>query len=70
VSTEPTVYVAEKADGVIHIEERFTATAGESRVSHTRCGLALDFDSGEVAGRIFHLQFSHVFHDGCEECVA
>jgi hypothetical protein len=61
-----TVYVAERDTGLIHVEEKLARTAGwrqSHRISVTRCGKELDFDTGEAVGRIFSLGLSHLGQD-------
>lgn len=63
------VFVAESGFNVVHAEESFSASRpGAHRISATRCGKELDFDGGEVAGRIFSLGLAHLEHEACEEC--
>lgn len=63
-----TVYVAERATGLIHVEESFDVRPGKPRLSRTRCGRVLNFDNGEASGRIFCLGLAHLDHDPCDEC--
>jgi hypothetical protein len=64
------IYVAERDADVIHVEERLVRVIGRHRISVTRCGKELDFDTGEAAGRISSLGLSHLGQDPREECMA
>jgi hypothetical protein len=64
------IHVAERDTGLIHVEEKLVRVLGRHRISVTRCGKQLDFDTGEAVGRIFSLGLSHLGQEPCEECQA
>jgi len=65
-----TIYVAERDTGLIHVEEKLVRVIGRHRISVSRCGKELDFDTGEASGRIFSLGLSRLGQEPCEECLA